>query len=86
MYRTVMKNYTPKELKRCTGKNGTPILIAFEGKVYDLSKSFLWQDGKHMAMHNAGEDLSEHLNIAPHGREFLARFSIVGLYKNEEYR
>jgi len=82
----MMKTYSKIELKKCNGKNGIPVCFAFEGKVYDVSESFLWQQGKHMVLHNAGEDLSEYLKDAPHGEELLARFSIVGLYKDELYR
>jgi predicted heme/steroid binding protein len=80
-----MKIFTKKDLKKCSGRNGIPVCIAFEGKVYDVSKSFLWQEGKHMALHEAGEDLSEHIKDAPHGKELLARLLIVGLYSDVEH-
>ena len=73
-----MRTFTREELSRYNGKNGTPAYIAFKGKVYDVSGSFLWRDGSHQVMHHAGEDLTDSLDQAPHGAELLERFPIVG--------
>jgi len=70
--------FTWEELRRYNGKYGAPAYIAYKGKVYDLSATFLWQDGKHQVMHAAGEDLTGSLEQAPHGGDFLKRFPIVG--------
>ncbi len=51
-----MGEFTEEELTKCNGKNGNPIHIAYKGKVYDVSDSFLWKDGKHQVLHNAGVD------------------------------
>jgi predicted heme/steroid binding protein len=40
-----MRRFTRKELAQYHGKDGAPAFIAYEGKVYDVSHSFLWQDG-----------------------------------------
>jgi len=61
------------------GKNGRPAYIAFEGKVYDVSASFLWRGGAHLVLHQAGRDLTEDLQHAPHGPELLARVKQIGI-------
>lgn len=58
--------------------------VAFEGKVYDVSSSFLWRQGRHQVFHEAGKDLTEALKGAPHGAELLQKFPVVGELVNEE--
>jgi len=72
------RSFTKKELYRYNGKNGAPAFIAYEGKVYDVSQSFLWQHGRHQVLHTAGTDLTGTLAQAPHGADLLWRFPIVG--------
>ena len=74
-----MKELTEKELAQYNGKHGNPAYIAFEGKVYNVSASFLWKAGTHEVLHNAGVDLTEALEQAPHGREVLEKFPVVGI-------
>jgi len=38
-----MKEFTEEELAQCNGRNGNPAYIAYKGKVYDVSASFLWK-------------------------------------------
>jgi len=78
------KRFTEKELKRFDGKDGRPAYVAFQGKVYDVSGSRLWQDGRHQGRHIAGDDLTEHMVNAPHGEETLTRFRVVGALSSEE--
>ncbi len=73
-----MRKFSVRELARYNGKNGAPAFIAFKGKVYDVSDSFLWQNGNHQVLHNAGIDLTDSLIQAPHGLEMLEKFPIVG--------
>jgi len=54
-----VKEFTEEELARYNGKNGAPAYIAYKGKVYDVSDSFLWRNGSHQVLHNAGADLTE---------------------------
>jgi predicted heme/steroid binding protein len=68
-----------KELAQYNGKDGAPAFIAYNGKVYDVSSSFLWRNGKHQVLHNAGEDLTDSLEQAPHGADLLERFPVVGM-------
>lgn len=78
-----MKEFTEKELAQYNGKNGKPVYVAFEGKVYDVSASFLWKDGTHQVLHNAGEDLTNALEQAPHGEDHLERFPLVGTLRSK---
>ncbi|MBS7647430.1 MAG: cytochrome b5 domain-containing protein [Candidatus Bathyarchaeia archaeon] len=79
-----MKKFTPKELAKYDGKNGKPAYIAYKGKVYDVSTSFLWKNGKHQALHIAGVDLTEALKQAPHGEDVLKRFPVVGILRKKQ--
>ena len=79
----MMRTFTKKELAHYNGKNGFPAYIAYNGKVYDVSSSFLWRDGNHQVIHNAGVDLTASLEQAPHGAELLERFPIVGTLQEE---
>ncbi len=69
------------DLAQRDGKNGSPILIAFEGKVYDVSSSYHWRGGKHQALHLAGRDLTLFMKAAPHGEDLLQRFPVLGLFQ-----
>ena len=64
-----MKEYTLEELSEYNGKNGK-IYIAYQGKVYDVSDSSLWEGGIHQGLHDAGQDLSEAMDEAPTGLKF----------------
>ncbi|BAW31443.1 conserved hypothetical protein [Methanothermobacter sp. MT-2] len=76
-----MMEFTLEDLKKFNGKNGTPAYVACDGKVYDVSASFLWKDGEHQVTHQAGKDLSDEISKAPHGVELLEKFPIVGILK-----
>jgi len=72
------RRFTQSELSQFNGKNGARIYIAYQGRVYDVTSSFLWQNGKHQVTHLAGKDLTDQLPEAPHGVELLNRFPVVG--------
>ena len=74
-----MRRFTKNELGQYNGKDGAPAFIAYEGKVYDVSCSFLWQDGRHQVLHTAGVDLTASLDQAPHGADLLERFPVIGM-------
>jgi predicted heme/steroid binding protein len=73
-----MLEITLDELAQYNGRSGAPAYIAFQGKVYDVSHSFLWQEGRHQVVHTAGKDLSGELEAAPHTAAMLDRVPIVG--------
>lgn len=73
-----MRTFNGKELAQYNGKSGAPAFIAYNGKVYDVSSSFLWRNGKHQVLHNAGVDLTDSHEQAPHGADLLEMFPVVG--------
>ena len=79
-----MKEFDAKEIESCNGKEGRPVYIAYQGKVYDVSDSKLWKTGLHMKRHPAGKDLTPDIQAAPHGTEVLERYPQVGVLKKEE--
>jgi len=79
-----MEKFTKQELSHHDGKNSTKPYIAYNGIVYDVSDSFHWKDGKHQVFHQAGEDLTEALQQAPHGEDLLKRVPIIGELLEDE--
>ncbi len=76
-----MKSYSREDLSAGTGRDGNPALVAVHGKVYDVSASKRWINGKHMNRHQAGRDLSSDIKASPHGTQVLERFEPVGTYQ-----
>jgi predicted heme/steroid binding protein len=73
------KKFTDEELKQYNGQEGKPAYITFEGKVYDVTNSSLWQGGDHLGAHQAGKDLTEAMKSAPHGEDVLGKAKQIGL-------
>lgn len=73
-----MKKIDLDELKRFDGKEGKPACIGYMGKVYEVTHSRLWKNGRHMNRHNAGGDLSADIQAAPHTPEVLERVPQIG--------
>ncbi len=73
------KKYKLEELAAFDGKNGKPTYFAFKGKVYDVSRSSLWQNGDHLGSHQAGKDLTSDIEIAPHGEEVFSKAKQIGI-------
>ncbi|MDR3580072.1 MAG: CopD family protein [Oryzomonas sp.] len=69
---------TLEDLVVFDGQEGRPAYFAFEGKVYDATQSKLWKQGVHMGRHKAGNDLTEALSLAPHGREVVTALTSAG--------
>ena len=78
-----MKQFTLEELAGFNGKDGQPVYIAHQGKVYDVSESKLWKGGIHMRRHPAGTDLTTDIQAAPHQADRLDRYPQVGVLVRE---
>ena len=72
------RKFSLNELSQFNGKNGKPAYVGYKGKVYDATDSSQWGDGDHMG-HIAGQDLTEAMEIAPHGDEIMARMKVIGV-------
>lgn len=72
-----MKEYTRSQLALRNGQDREEVWVAYKGKIFDVSKSRLWRDGKHYE-HWAGQDLTSELPDAPHTDEVFKRFNQIG--------
>lgn len=75
-----MREYTKAQLALRNGQDKDEIWCAYQGVIYDLTRSRLWKNGKHYE-HWAGQDLTEELKDAPHTELVFQRFEIVGKLK-----
>ncbi len=72
------RQFSPDELEQFNGKDNPSRYVACCGKVYDVSKSSLWDNGDHQYLHVAGRDLTQDMEASPHGCEVLDKFPVVG--------
>ena len=79
-----MKEIEPESLAEFNGTNGKPLYIAYQGKVFDVSNSALWEGGLHMDRHQAARELSAEFDEAPHGEEVFERYPQVGILKQSK--
>ena len=77
-----MREMTLEELSKFDGKKTRITYIAYQGKVYDITESPMFEDGVHFDLHSAGKDLTEEMAGAPHGEEVFEYFSQVGSLKS----
>jgi len=77
MAHEAMKAFTREELRKYDGSNGIAYVACY-GKVYDVSDSYHWRNGVHHVSHHAGADLTDALELAPHGFSLLEKFPIIG--------
>ena len=72
-----MKVFTKEDLSKYDGSNDIAYVACY-GNVYDVSGSYHWRKGINHARHHAGHDLTDALELAPHGINLLQKFPIVG--------
>jgi predicted heme/steroid binding protein len=75
---TGLLQMTVEELAQFNGKDGAKAYVAVDGNVYDVTGNRKWLDGNHEKGMSAGRDLSEFISGAPHGKDILKQFTIVG--------
>jgi len=75
---------TLQELKQYNGKNGNKAYIGYKGKVYDVTKSAMWENGSHYGVHDAGLDLTQAMSNAPHADDVFESFSVVDTLDEED--
>ncbi len=76
---------TARELLSFDGKDGRPAYFSYRGKVYDVTQSPFWKDGKHPGGITAGQTLTtEQMERAPHGEEVLDVFKVVGVLEGSD--
>jgi predicted heme/steroid binding protein len=74
----MQKTFTKSQLALRNGQDKDDIWVAFQGKIYDVTASRLWRNGKHYE-HWAGQDLTAELADAPHSERVFSKFAVVGL-------
>ncbi len=72
-----LPQYTQQQLALRNGQDKPEIWVAFQGIIYDVSKSRLWRNGKHYE-HWAGQDLTAELANAPHTEKVFEKFEMIG--------
>ena len=73
-----LRKFTLEHFKENDGKNGKPAYIAYKGKVYDVSDNYLWGDGGHFGVHQAGLNVTDGMSDAPHGEDKLEAITLIG--------
>jgi predicted heme/steroid binding protein len=73
-----LKIFTKSQLALRNGQDKDEIWVAFRGKIYDVTASRLWRNGKHYE-HWAGQDLTDELADAPHSETVFQKFEVVGV-------
>ncbi len=73
-----LKIYSKVQLALRNGQDRDEIWTAYQGIIYDVSRSRLWKRGNHYE-HWAGQDLTAELNQdAPHQADVFEKFPKVG--------
>lgn len=72
------EDLTADNLMIFDGTEDRAACVAYKGKIYDVTKSELWQNGTHFGKHHAGTDLTEMLKQAPHGEEKILAMPHIG--------
>ena len=76
-----LPEYTRAYLALRNGQDKPEVWVAYNGFIYDVTRSRLWLRGKHYE-HWAGQDLTDELKDAPHTENVFDRFTIIGKLKH----
>ena len=71
---------TITQLALRNGQDKPEIWVAYLGRVYNVTPSRLWKDGRHYE-HWAGQDLTDELGDAPHTEKVFDKFDMIGTLK-----
>jgi predicted heme/steroid binding protein len=75
-----LPSYTLSQLALRNGQDREEVWCAYNGLIYDVTRSKLWRDGRHYE-HWAGQDLTNELKDAPHTVNVFDKFDVVGRVK-----
>jgi len=67
-----------EELTQHDGKEGRKVYFSYRGEIFDATDSPLWKNGTHMGRHQAGCDLTDVLDQAPHGEDKVQAMPRIG--------
>lgn len=76
-----LPEYTRAYLALRNGQDKPEVWVAYNGLIYDVTRSRLWMRGKHYE-HWAGQDLTDELKDAPHTENVFDRFTVIGKLKH----
>lgn len=69
--------FTPMELSKYTGKDGTPAYVAVNGIVYDVTDAPGWTKGRHYGV-TAGKDITNEFEACHMSPIALKKLKVVG--------
>jgi len=72
-----LPQYNQFQLALRNGQDKEEVWIAFQGKIYDVTHSRYWKNGKHYE-HFAGQDLTQELSHAPHTTWVFKHLTVIG--------
>ena len=76
-----LETYSPRQLALRNGQDRDEIWVAYQGRIYDVTRSRLWRRGNHYE-HWAGQDLTRELDKdAPHNANVFDNFPVVGVLR-----
>lgn len=80
---TTDQTFTLDELREYNGEDGNPAYVAIDGIVYDVTGVESWAGGKHAETLTAGNDYTEEIMEAEHGKAVLDDLTEVGTLVDE---
>jgi predicted heme/steroid binding protein len=72
------RDFTLEDLDQYDGRDGRRSYIAYKGVIYDVTLGGSWQNGLHVGRHQAGQDLSRDIALAPHNDERVLAMPVIG--------